>query len=100
MRHKTVATNDLWGGDDAQPFRALQAISCIIGQCPGLMLLNILGEDGALLARPFNDGPYYRCNRVGCYYHEHPRGLHELNSTWIRDTNAPKKRTEVSVSDE
>jgi len=96
-----VATSsEIQGGDDATPFRAHVSIGCIVGECPGEMRLNMLRGDGALLQRPYNDGPYYRCNRVGCYYHDHPRGLHELNSEWVRDTHAPKKRTEIKVSDE
>ena len=87
--------SELWGGDDARPFRAHVSIDCFIGECPGQMGLNMLRPDGTLLQRPYNDGPFYRCNRVGCYYHDHPRGLHEINSDWIRDMDAPKKRTEI-----
>jgi hypothetical protein len=58
-------------------------------------MLNILRPDGTLLQRPHNDGPFYRCNREGCYYHDHPRGLHELNSEWICDANTERKRSEI-----
>lgn len=92
--------DNVYGGDDAQPFRAHTSMPCIIGQCPGRMMLNILRNDGTLLERPYNDGPYYRCDRVGCYYHEHPRGLHELNSEWVRDAHRPKKTTEVVEASE
>jgi hypothetical protein len=48
------------------------------------MTLVLFREDGVFLQRPFNDGPYYRCERAGCFFHDHPRGLHEFNSEWIR----------------
>ena len=95
-----MATNSVTGGDDAHPYRAHVDIECVIGQCPGRMRLNMLRADGTLLQRPFNDGPHYRCNRVGCLYHTHPRGLHELSSDWIADASAPKKRTEIKVAGE
>ncbi|MCK5644709.1 MAG: hypothetical protein KAJ19_28175, partial [Gammaproteobacteria bacterium] len=82
----------LRGGNDAHPYRAHVRIECIIGQCPGWMELVMLRRDGTLLHRPENDGPFYRCNRVGCHYHEHPRGLHEFSSEWIRDTSESPKR--------
>ena len=82
----------LTGGDDTHPYRAHVSIECIIGQCPGRMGLVILRPDGTLLQRPDNEGPFYLCDRVGCYYHDHPRGLHELNSEWIQDTNVSPKR--------
>ncbi len=92
--------SELWGGDDARPYRAHVSIDCIVGECPGRMQLNMLRADGTLLQRPFNDGPYYRCNRVGCYYSTHLRGLHTLNSEWVRDASAPKKQTEIKVTGE
>lgn len=82
-------------GDDARPFLAHVSIPCIITRCPGLMQLNTLRADETLLQRPFNDGPFYRCNRVGCHYHNHPRGVHEFNSEWICDTSAQRKRSEI-----
>jgi hypothetical protein len=92
--------SELWGGDDARPFRAHISIDCLITQCPGRMELNMLRADGTLLQRPFNNGPFYRCTRVGCYYQDHPRGLHTLNSEWVRDVNVPKKQTEIKVTGE
>jgi hypothetical protein len=54
------------------------------------MALVIFRQDGALLERPFNDGPYYKCNRVGCYHHEHARGLNEINTRWVTDAHRAK----------
>jgi hypothetical protein len=83
------------GGNDAHPFRAQQSIPCLIGECPGKMRLVILRADGTLLQRPFNDGPHYRCNRVGCHYHDNPRGLHELNTNWVND--AARKQDKIEA---
>ena len=87
----------LVGGGDAQPYKAKVFIPCLINQCMvpdpaggerrSRMQLITLRGDGALLQRPFNDGPHYKCERVGCEYHDHPRGLHELSSKWIRDAD-------------
>lgn len=88
-------SKQVWGGDDAHPFRAQKFIPCLIGECPGLMHLVIFRPDGTLLQRPCNDGPHYRCERVGCFYHDNPRGLHELNSRWIRDEHLRKDKIET-----
>lgn len=63
------------------------------------MSLVIFRQDGTLLERPFNDGPYYRCNRVGCHYHDHPRGLHEINTRWVTDARLPGARTEIKEAE-
>jgi hypothetical protein len=93
----------VFGGDPV--FKAPMFHECIIGECcvvtsdgnerRSMMQLHIQRKDGTLLQRPFNDGPYYKCERPGCQIHEHPRGLHELNSRWVRDggRNEPKKQT-------
>ena len=90
---------NIGGGEGAHPFRAQQIIPCLVGECPGHMALVIFRQDGTLLERPFNDGPYYRCTRVGCHYHDHPRGLHEINTAWITDAHRPGKRTEIKEAE-
>ena len=92
-------SDELTGGHDAHPFKAQQEIECLIGECPGRMRLTIFRNDGTLLSRPFNDGPYYKCNRVGCHYHDNPRGLHEINTGWITDAHRPGKRTEIKEAE-
>ncbi|MCP4898901.1 MAG: hypothetical protein GY906_18165 [bacterium] len=93
---------DVSGGNAI--FKAPMFHECIINQCHvvtsegnerrSMMQLHIQRLDGVMLQRPFNDGPYYKCERRGCHYREHPVGLHELNSRWVRDggKNEPKKQ--------
>jgi hypothetical protein len=98
-------------GEDAQPFRAQAFIPCLINQCavpmddgterPSRMQLIVARQDGAMLQRPFNDGPVYVCEREGCYYHDNPRGLHEINSRWIQAESKQKNtvETEADIED-
>jgi len=91
------------GGDPI--YKAPLFHECIIGECRvvtsegnerrSMMQLNLTGADGTWLQRPDNEGPFYQCERPGCYYHDHPRGLHELNTGWIRDAHRiePKRQT-------
>lgn len=80
---------------DAHPVRAKMFVPCPVTHCivrmpngyerHSRMQLHLIGRDGRQLIRPYNDGPYYQCERAGCEFHRHPRGLHEMNSEWIRD---------------
>ncbi len=96
--------SEIRGGHDAAPFRAKVFIPCLVSRCMvpnpaggerrSRMQLITLREDGALLQRPFNEGPHYKCEREGCHYRDNPRGVHELNSEWIRAYTPlePKKK--------
>jgi hypothetical protein len=89
MQSEVSVLND---GEQVHPFRAKQFIPCPITHCPGKWHLYTFYKDGRVLERPFNDGPFYRCDREGCYWHDHIRGVHELNSEWVRDDHeGPKK---------
>lgn len=90
------------GGDQTHPARAQMFIPCLINQCMtdgrrSRMQLILWREDGALLERPYNDGPYYRCEREGCYYRDHPRGLHEISSEWIRSADVQDTMKDASM---
>lgn len=99
-----MATNSVKGGYDADPFRAKVFIPCLVSQCMvpdpaggerrSRMQLITLRGDGALLQRPFNEGPYYKCERVGCYYRDNPRGIHEISTDYLRAYTPlePKKK--------
>ena len=97
MQGAVEMTEQIYGGDDAQPVRAKWFIPCFVTGCYVMdrdgneirsqMQLQLRRRDGVMLRRPFNDGPAYKCERVGCYFHEHPRGLHEINGEWIRDAD-------------
>ena len=80
---------------DAHPVKAKMLIPCPVTHCTvtmpngftrhSRMQLHLFDAKGHQLVRPYNDGPYYQCEREGCWFHDHPRGLHEFNSEWIRD---------------
>jgi len=101
---------EVWGGEPV--FKAPMFHECIISECHvitpdgnerrSMMQLHIQRPDGTMLQRPFNDGPYYKCERPGCQIHEHPRGLHELNSRWVRDSGKTeiKRKTGDELSQE
>jgi hypothetical protein len=82
---------------DAHPVKAKMLIPCPVTHCTvtmpngftqhSRMQLHLYGPDGHMLRRPYDDGPYYRCEREGCEFRKHPRGLHEMNSEWIRDAD-------------
>jgi hypothetical protein len=103
-----VATSsEIRGGDLANGYRASVHIPCEISLCPGQFTLITTRNDGTLLERPYNDGPYYVCSRPGCYWREVPReangerpgrGLHEISHKWIVSDHEPRKKTE-SYSD-
>ena len=82
------------GGEQTHPYKAPAETDCFIGACLGRMRLVMLRPDGTLLQRPDNDGPVYRCNRVGCYYHAHPRGVHEINPERLRGSGREKLEQE------
>lgn len=96
------------GGEDAHPFRAQQVIDCPVTHCSvprgdGTMRhskLNLIVQlkDGTILQRPYNDGPFYVCEREGCEWYKHPRGVHELNIQWV--TGATKHKTKRTTPQE
>jgi hypothetical protein len=67
------------------------------GERRSRMQLIVARRDGALLQRPFNDGPHYVCEREGCFYHDNPRGLHEISSRWIQAESKKKNTVETDA---
>lgn len=68
-------------------YRAAVFIPCINNRCPERMQLRFVDKAN----RPLDD-PFYLCENMGCYYHEHPVYPRDIRSEYVTGDHEKRVR--------